>query len=1020
MPPLRRHLTAALLLLLAAAAAVSSATLPPDFLYLVNTLKPTISDPTSSLSSWSPSSTSPCSSWTGVSCDPADPLNATVTSLDLSGLELAAPFPSDICLRLPRLSSLNLSNNTFSSPTADSTLSSALVGCSRLVGLDLSQNLFTGSLPESVASLPLLTYLDLSGNNFSGNFPERYGRFPRLEVLSVVYNLLDGKIAPFLGNVSSLKMLNLSYNPFVPGRVPDELGNLTNLEILWMTECGLVGEIPVSLRRLKKLKDFDLALNSLVGVIPSWIMELTNLVQIELYNNSLTGELPQTGWSNLSGLRNIDASMNRLTGIIPEELTRLPLESLNLYENDLQGDLHPSIAESPGLYELRVFKNRLSGVLPPDLGKKAPLRWVDVSSNEFVGEIPQGLCDKGALEELLMLENSFSGRIPESLAKCETLTRLRLGDNKLSGDIPPGLWGLPSIYLLDLSDNGFTGSIGEEIAGAQSLSVLTLSRNNFSGSLPSGLGSLVNLGDFSSSDNGLNGSLPDSFVNLGQLVRLDLHNNDFSGFLPKGMGALKKLNELNLAHNRISGPVPGELGDLPVLNYLDLSENKFSGGVPDELQNLKLNQLNMSFNLLSGALPPMFSAEMYRKSFLGNPGLCSDIRGFCSNRSRMRSAGYAWMLRVIFILTGLVLILGGGWFYIKYKEYKEGKKAADKTKWTLMSFHKLGFSEDEILDCLDEDNVIGSGSSGKVYKVLVSSGEAVAVKKLWRSSKNKEIDGYGDVEAGNYDAQDGGFGAEVRTLRKIRHKNIVKLWCCCVTKDCKLLVYEYMPNGSLSDLLHSSKSGLLDWPTRYRIAIDAAEGLSYLHHDCVPPIVHRDVKSGNILLDAEFGARVADFGVAKVASSTAAKGHESMSVIAGSCGYIAPEYAYTLRVNEKSDIYSFGVVLLELVTGRQPVDPEFGEKDLVKWVCVTLNQKGGVDGVIDPKLDSCFKEEICRVLNIGLQCTSPLPINRPSMRRVVKSLQGISAENAAKRSGKDEGKLTSYYNDDASDPGSAA
>jgi serine/threonine protein kinase len=174
--------------------------------------------------------------------------------------------------------------------------------------------------------------------------------------------------------------------------------------------------------------------------------------------------------------------------------------------------------------------------------------------------------------------------------------------------------------------------------------------------------------------------------------------------------------------------------------------------------------------------------------------------------------------------------------------------------------------------------VIGSGGSGKVYKAVLSNGETVAVKKISGESKKK------DTSRSSIKDE---FEAEVETLGNIRHKNIVRLWCCCNAGDCKLLVYEYMPNGSLGDLLHSSKGGLLDWPTRYKIALDAAEGLSYLHHDCVPPIVHRDVKSNNILLDAEFGARVADFGVAKVFQGVN-KGTESMSVIAGSCGYIAP------------------------------------------------------------------------------------------------------------------------------------
>ncbi|TKY71753.1 Receptor protein kinase HSL1 [Spatholobus suberectus] len=740
---------------------------------------------------------------------------------------------------------------------------------------------------------------------------------------------------------------------------------------------------------------------------------MTRLKQIELYNNSLSGELPR-GMSNLTSLRLIDLSMNHLTGPIPDELCRLPLESLNLYENRFTGRLPPSIAGSPNLYELRLFGNKLAGTLPESLGKNAPLRWLDVSTNRFSGGIPASLCERGELEEILMIENSFSGEIPASLGACRSLERVRFGSNRLSGEVPAGLWGLPHVYLLELVDNSFGGSIARTIGGARNLSLLNLSNNNFSGVIPDEIGWLENLQEFSGGNNKFNGSLPGSIVNLGQLGTLDLHNNKLSGELPKGIQSWKKLNDLNLANNEIGGKIPDEIGSLFVLNFLDLSNNQFSGDVPLGLQNLKLNQLNLSYNRLSGRLPPLLAKDMYKASFIGNPGLCGDFKGLCDGKGEDKSKGFVWILRTIFIVATLVFVVGVVWFYFRYKNFRNAGKPVDKSKWTLMSFHKLGFSEDEILNCLDEDNVIGSGSSGKVYKVVLSSGEAVAVKKIWGGVR-KAIDS-GDVDKGQFH-QDSAFDAEVETLGKIRHKNIVKLWCCCTTRDSKLLVYEYMPNGSLGDLLHSNKGGLLDWPTRYKIAVDAAEGLSYLHHDCVPSIVHRDVKSNNILLDGDFGARVADFGVAKVVDATG-KGTKSMSIIAGSCGYIAPEYAYTLRVNEKSDIYSFGVVILELVTGRRPIDPEFGEKDLVMWACTTLDQKG-VEHVLDSRLDSCFKEEICKVFNIGLMCTSPLPINRPAMRRVVKMLQEVGTENQTKPAKKD-GKLSPYYYDDGSDHGSVA
>ncbi|KAL2627402.1 hypothetical protein AAZV13_07G171000 [Glycine max] len=941
-------------------------------LYLYQ-LKLSFDDPDSRLSSWNSRDATPCN-WFGVTCDAVS--NTTVTELDLSDTNIGGPFLANILCRLPNLVSVNLFNNSI-----NETLPLEISLCKNLIHLDLSQNLLTGPLPNTLPQLVNLKYLDLTGNNFSGSIPDSFGTFQNLEVLSLVSNLLEGTIPASLGNVSTLKMLNLSYNPFFPGRIPPEIGNLTNLEVLWLTQCNLVGVIPASLGRLGRLQDLDLALNDLYGSIPSSLTELTSLRQIELYNNSLSGELPK-GMGNLSNLRLIDASMNHLTGSIPEELCSLPLESLNLYENRFEGELPASIANSPNLYELRLFGNRLTGRLPENLGKNSPLRWLDVSSNQFWGPIPATLCDKVVLEELLVIYNLFSGEIPSSLGTCLSLTRVRLGFNRLSGEVPAGIWGLPHVYLLELVDNSFSGSIARTIAGAANLSLLILSKNNFTGTIPDELGIL------------------------------DFHNNKLSGELPKGIRSWKKLNDLNLANNEIGGRIPDEIGGLSVLNFLDLSRNRFSGKVPHGLQNLKLNQLNLSYNRLSGELPPLLAKDMYKSSFLGNPGLCGDLKGLCDGRSEERSVGYVWLLRTIFVVATLVFLVGVVWFYFRYKSFQDAKRAIDKSKWTLMSFHKLGFSEDEILNCLDEDNVIGSGSSGKVYKVVLSSGEFVAVKKIWGGVR-KEVES-GDVEKGGR-VQDNAFDAEVETLGKIRHKNIVKLWCCCTTRDCKLLVYEYMPNGSLGDLLHSSKGGSLDWPTRYKIAVDAAEGLSYLHHDCVPAIVHRDVKSNNILLDGDFGARVADFGVAKAVETTPI-GTKSMSVIAGSCGYIAPEYAYTLRVNEKSDIYSFGVVILELVTGKHPVDPEFGEKDLVKWVCTTWDQKG-VDHLIDSRLDTCFKEEICKVFNIGLMCTSPLPINRPSMRRVVKMLQEVSTEDQTKPAKKDS-KLSPYYYDDASDHGS--
>ncbi|KAL5715826.1 hypothetical protein ACHQM5_017594 [Ranunculus cassubicifolius] len=965
-------------------------------------LKKSLDDPDQILADWNDRDSNPCS-WTGITCDS---ITHSVYKVDLSSANLGGLFPMILC-NLRNLSYISLSDNSI-----NSTLPLEISSCENLEYLYLAENYFFGKIPETISNLSNLIVLDLSGNSFTGEVPLSLGRFSKIEAISLVGNYFSGPLPWFLANNSGLKQLNLSYNEFDSGEIPSQFFELVSLDTLWLAGVNLVGEISESLGNLKKLSNLDLSTNRLHGPIPNSITELTKITQIELFNNSLSGELP-VGMGKLTELRNIDVSMNELSGSLPDELCRLPLASLNTYQNRFEGPIPVSLAQSPNLYELRMFSNAYTGELPSELGKNSALQTVDFSDNKLWGPIPESLCEKGELEELLLIENEFSGKIPESLGQCRSLRRIRLRSNKLYGEVPVGLWGLPHVYLFDLMWNSLSGGIAKTISGATNLSVFRISGNQFTGSIPYEIGALSVLGEFSGSDNSLSGRIPASLVNLTGLGILDLHNNDLSGELPVGIKSWKKLNELNLADNELSGEIPAEIGSLPVLNYLDLSGNRLSGSIPAEMQALKLNRFNFSNNQLSGELPPSYAKDGYKDSFRGNPGLCGYLEGLCSTKKHDKSRGPTWLLRMIFALACLVFVIGVVWFYIKLRSYKKAKNGIEKAKWTLTSFHKLGFSEDEILDCLDEDNVIGSGASGKVYKAVLSNGDIVAVKKLWGLSE--KVDYGGDLEKGR--VKDDGFEAEVETLGKIRHKNIVRLWCSCATRDCKLLVYEYMPNGSLGDLLHSSKGGLLDWPTRYKIALDAAEGLSYLHHDCVPGIVHRDVKSNNILLDNEYGARVADFGVATVIDALG-NGPKSMTVIAGSHGYLAPEYAYTLRVNEKSDVYSFGVVILELVTGKRPSDPEFGEKDLVNWVCTTLDKKGA-EHVIDTKLGSCSNEDINKVLSIGLQCTSPLPINRPSMRRVVKMLQELSAEYKAK-SVKKDGKLSPYYYEDVSDQGSVA
>ncbi|KAL6655746.1 hypothetical protein ACP70R_006572 [Stipagrostis hirtigluma subsp. patula] len=936
------HLLLALLLL--ALGSIAAASSDADSLVAARTA---LSDPTGALSGWGAGSgRSPCR-WAHVAC--SDNSTAAVAGLNLTRLSLAGGFPVALC------------------------------SLRSLEWLDLSANDFTGPLPACLAALPELTHLNLAANNFSGEVPPVWGAgFRSLTTLILVQNLLSGKFPAFLTNLTTLQELQVAYNPFAPSPLPERLGDLAGLRVLYVANCFLNGTIPSSIGKLQNLDNLDLSSNDLTGEIPSSIGNLSSLVQIELFSNRLSGSIP-VGFGGLKKLRFLDISMNRLTGEVPEDMFTAPsLESVHMYENNLTGRLPATLGTAPSLADLRIFSNQLEGPLPPEFGKNCPLAFLDTSDNRLSGPIPATLCASGKLTQLMLLDNEFEGAIPAELGQCRTLMRVRLQRNRLSGPVPAKFWGLPSVYLLELRENALSGTVDPAIAGAKNLSKLLLQDNQFTGALPAELGTLPNLQEMLASNNGFSGPLPPSLANLSLLYKLDLSNNSLAGEIPPDFGRLKTMAQLDLSDNHFTGSIPHELGDIHGMNSLDLSNNELSGEVPAQLDNLRLTDFNVSNNKLTGAIPPCFNALQYQNSFLGNPGLCF---GYCQSSGNANWHGLIKTVVSILVVSVIILLIGLAWFSCKYRRYKESasENCDGKSSWVLTSFHRVDFSERDIVNSLDENNVIGMGAAGKVYKAVVGPrGEAMAVKKLWA----------GNVASKRIDT----FEAEVETLSKVRHKNIVKLACCITNRVTRLLVYEYMPNGSLGDLLHSAKcSIILDWPMRYKIAVNAAEGLSYLHHDCVPPIIHRDVKSNNILLDAEYGAKVADFGVAK----TLGDGPTTMSIIAGSCGYIAPEYAYTLHVTEKSDIYSFGVVILELVTGKKPMALELGEKDLVAWVHSNIEQNGP-EFVLDQNLAVHFKDEMCKVLNIALRCVSKLPINRPPMRSVVKMLLEVKVENKLK------------------------
>ena len=583
--------------------------------------------------------------------------------------------------------------------------------------------------------------------------------------------------------------------------------------------------------------------------------------------------------ANLRTLLRLDVSENNLSGTLSEKIAAMPLNSLNLNDNFFEGQVPEVLASNPVLHELKIFNNSFSGQLPKNLGKNSDLLNIDVSTNKFTGELPMYLCYRKKLERLVTFKNSFSGTIPMLYGECDSLNYVRIEQNELSGEVPEGFWSHPGLTRLQMYNNRLQGSISHNMSLASGLVAILIAGNNFTGEIPVEICQLQQLVVFSLSQNQFSGVLPTCITGLKKLQKVLVQENMLSGEIPRNVSSLnwKALSYFNLSGNKFSGTIPPDLGTLPVLTYLDLSGNLLTGEIPESLTKLKLTEFNHSNNNLDGRVPLEFDTKFYLPSLLDNPNLCSNTSKPLALCSRPRTTS-SYSVLVLLGLCVIILVLSLVWLHkTKFPPLGDPKPKLH-SQMKVMAFQRIGFTEQDIFPYLRAGNQIGSGGSGRVYKVKLKTGQTVAVKKLWGKTQNPDL----DLETV--------FRSEVETLGLIRHTNVLKLLFCCSNGECRLLVYEYMENGSLGDVLHGDDDSvrLLDWPKRFMIALGTAQVLAYLHHDCVPPIVHRDVKSNNILLDQDLRPRVADFGLAKSLHQEVGEGPGAMSRVAGSYGYIAP------------------------------------------------------------------------------------------------------------------------------------
>ncbi|CAN6477933.1 unnamed protein product [Victoria cruziana] len=1003
-----------LLYLLLLARLTLSATIPTTLFSLLS-LKSSLSDPSNALLDWKNTTIAgsfakpPWCSWPGITCHPR---TFGVISLNLSNRNLSGTISTEIRL-LKQLRHLNLSHNAFQGPlqpavfnlpslkTIDinhndfnSSFPSGFDRLRSLVYFNAFSNSFTGPLPSRLP--PSIQHLDLGGSYFTGSIPVSYGDFPTLRYLYLAGNVLTGFLPPQLGNLTLLEHLDIGYNNY-SGGLPAELGSMTALTYLDISSASLSGPIPLEICNLTRLNTMFLFRNQLTGNIPPEIGRLTSLSFLDLSENQISGDIPE----RISVLKN--------------------LTLLNLMTNQLTGRMPDGLADLPNLEALRLWNNSLAGRIPPRLGLNGRLAHLDVSTNFLAGPIPDTLCTGQKLYRLILFNNRLTGPIPRSLANCTLLWRFRAENNRLSGEIPGGFGSLSNLTYVDLSRNNLSGRIPDDISQAPRLQFLNISNNQLAAALPDSIWQFPSVEIFSASYCNLKGRIPAFLDGCQSIYKIELEGNRLAGSVPEDIGNCKKLVSVQLSKNSLSGQIPSELATIPAITEVDLSQNSLSGNIPEVFANCTtLETFNVSYNSLSGRVPlsgPVFQL-LQPSSFAGNPFLCGGILRRCPEpsdvsskqtpgpqRAKKTAGPLVWILAVALTTGMFALVAGSRMLHRRYvihgfhRNYKEEMKMGP---WTMTAFQRLNFTVDEVVQCLNcSEDIVGMGSAGTVYRASMAGGDVIAVKKLWtRPCKDRT------------DKSDGrALLPEVEVLGRVRHRNIVRLLGCCGNGDTTLLLYEYMPNGNLDGWLHGKNNGAApsppsgprvdggdrkkegaaapagDWATRYKIAVGVAEGIKYLHHDCKPVIVHRDLKPSNILLDADMEARVADFGVAKLLDDS----NGPMSVVAGSYGYIAPEYAYTLQVDEKSDIYSFGVVLMEVISGRRSVAAEFGDgNSIAEWVRDKVRSRDGVEEVLDKHAGAdcaSVREEMLMVLRVALLCTARCPADRPPMRDVVSMLR---------------------------------
>ncbi|XP_006358481.1 probable leucine-rich repeat receptor-like protein kinase At5g49770 isoform X1 [Solanum tuberosum] len=822
---------------------------------------------------------------------------------------------------------------------------------------------------------------------------------------------LKGELSGDIEGLSELQILDLSYNKGLTGSLPQSIGNLKSLSILILVGCGFSGLIPNTIGSLSQLEYLSLNLNNFIGPIPASVGNLSKLHWLDLADNKLSGPLPVSpGLDMLVHTKHFHLGGNQFSGEIPDQLfsSNMTLKHLLLDQNQLTGKIPPSLGLVQTLEVVRLDRNSLDGSIPSTLKNLALMSELFLSNNKFTGPLPN-LAGMNALYYLDMSNNTFSSAdFPQWFSTLQSLTTLVMENTQLQGEIPPTLFSLFQLQTVNLRGNKINGTLNIASNYSSQLKLIDLQNNSIDAytvrpGFPFQIILMHNpvcyeersedycgisqtnfvystpqencLKTQCSSDQILSPTCKCAYPYTGDLFFRapsfsDLTNTSIYESLQKSMLSSFSPNQVPVDSVSLSNPKKNSE------YYLVLHLQVFPFG-QDHFNRTGIATIGFALSNQTYKPPPkfgpfFFSGESYKYFEVGSRGTHKSItKGIIIGAA----AGGAVLL-ILSVIIGVLVCQ-------KKRDQEAIRKSNPFATWDsikdsggvpqLKGVKCFTFEElKKYTNNFSESNYIGSGGYGKVYKGTLPDGQLIAIKRAEQASKQGALE----------------FKTEIEILSRFHHKNVVSLVGFCFRQGEQMLVYEFIPNGSLKESL-SGKSGIkLDWKRRLRIALGAARGLQYLHDHVDPPIIHRDIKSNNILLDERLTAKVADFGLSKTMYEPD-KGYVSTQV-KGTMGYMDPEYYTTQQLTEKSDVYSFGVLLLELITARSPI---VRGKYIVKELRQAIDKSKdmyNIDEFVDPAIPSNMTPiSFRKFVDLAFTCLEDAGANRPTMAEVVKEIENI-------------------------------